>query len=345
PVGELLPVDLSRHVPASSGAVRMKLTRDGWLQPWIRLRSDEAAEESRLAAMPDFVTLNPVEGVKPGAIVMASVEDTQGQSWPALVVQRFGKGRSGALCIGDFWRWRLHEGREQLRLQAGQFGGVQSANIVAPGETPGEDLSDHARASRQLMRWLVADVPRQLNVQVQPDPMLGVGMVRILASVRGADFEPREDADVQFVVTSPAGKEIKLTGMAADETAGDFEAVVSALDPGPWQVSVTATLPAEPDQASPEPLTTTTGWASQPDQDEMRSVHVNRSLLERLTTMTGGRLVKISELDDFISSFPVDQVAVVEIHSWQIWHQWWVYLIAVACLVGDWTLRRRRGLP
>ncbi|MCA9062187.1 MAG: hypothetical protein KDA96_03990 [Planctomycetaceae bacterium] len=347
PVGELLPIDLSRSIPSPGGPTRMTLTRDGWLQPWVRLRNNEPDEEQRIASMPGFVTLNPVDGAKPGAVVMASVDDGQGNSWPALVVHRFGKGRAGALCIGDFWRWRLHEGREKLREAAMQTGPStdQAPRIVAPGEKPDEDLSDHARASRQMMRWLVADVPRRLNVMVRPDASLGVGSVRLLAHVMGSDFEPREDADVRFVVTGPNGKSLEVSGKPTDDTPGAFEAVVAAADAGAWQVATTAVLPTDPDAPEEEPLKATTGWASQPDQDEMKSTVVNRSFLDQIAELSGGRVVEADELDDFISDFPTEKVAVVEIHSWQIWHQWWVYLTAVICFAGDWTLRRRRGLP
>ena len=56
PIGEMLPIDLSREMKSPASGVRLSLTRDGWLQPWVRLRSDETAEEERLqfnARIPD----------------------------------------------------------------------------------------------------------------------------------------------------------------------------------------------------------------------------------------------------------------------------------------------------
>ncbi|HQZ69577.1 MAG TPA: glutamine amidotransferase, partial [Planctomycetaceae bacterium] len=107
PIGEMLPIDLSREMKAPEGGVRLSLTRDGWLQPWVRLRSDENEETERLGSMPEFLTLNSASFVRPGAVIMAEVQDAEDSRWPALVVQRFGKGRTAALCIGDLWRWRL----------------------------------------------------------------------------------------------------------------------------------------------------------------------------------------------------------------------------------------------
>ena len=50
PVGELLPVYLNRAEPIHEGEeYRLVLTREGWLQPWVRLRKTEDEERQRLA--------------------------------------------------------------------------------------------------------------------------------------------------------------------------------------------------------------------------------------------------------------------------------------------------------
>ena len=41
-------------VTTPSGAVHLQLEREGWLQPWARLRDNENDERARLAAMPAF---------------------------------------------------------------------------------------------------------------------------------------------------------------------------------------------------------------------------------------------------------------------------------------------------
>ena len=340
PVGELLPVDLHRSVDGPGGPVRLELTRDGWLQPWIRLRDNEEAEHMRLTEMPSFVTVNSVDFVRPGAVVMARVSDERGASWPALVVQRFGRGRSAALCIGDLWRWRLHDGLKELRQQEAGF---VPGQIVEPGGKPEEDLNDYARASRQMIRWLVADVPQRLDVSARPEPALGLGMWRLTVDVRDRDFEPREDADIHVKVTKPDGEVIELVGEPSDEQIGQFEIVLSALQPGPYTAEVAATL-THPDEG-PEELAASTGWASQPDQEEMASVRVDRKYLQQIADQTGGQLVQADELDDFVEQLSASDAPIVEIWSWPVWHQWWVFVTAVICFVGDWTIRRRLGLP
>ena len=342
PIGEMLPIDLSREMQSPAGGVRLSLTRDGWLQPWIRLRSDEVSEEERLSSMPDFRTLNASAFVRPGAIVMAEVQDEQENRWPALVVQRFGKGRTAALCVGDLWRWRLREGLRKFQALDGPSDSKTPATVVAPGSVPGEDLSDHSRACRQMIRWLVADVPKRMDVSIKDEPTLGAGTVKLTAFVRGTDFEARENADVKFSVKGPDGQTFQLTGEPSDAESGMFEATVAAGQSGAWTATVTATLE---DSESEEPLVATTGWASQPDQKELRSVQVDHTFLEAVANITGGRTLAISELDRFVDSLPEGHAPLVEVWSWPIWHSWWIFIAAVACFVTDWTLRRRRGLP
>lgn len=344
PIGKLLPVDLSRAVAFPSQPVRLTLTRDGWLQPWVRLRSDETAESLRLEDMPGFSTVNSTAFVRPGAVVMAEVEDADRNHWPALVVQRFGRGRSAALCVGDFWRWRLREGLLALRDGPSRGDVPGAREIVSPGGQANDDLSDHARACRQMMRWLVAEVPRRLDVSVNRVPELGVGAVRIRARVRGSDFEPRENVEVTIAVTSPDGRVTELSGEPADDEAGLFEVLVSASDAGPWRARVSAELIPDQDEDE-ETLTAETGWSSQPDQEEMRSVRINRAWADQVADATGGRVIETDEVDDLISRLNSSDVPIVELWSWPVWHQWWVFAAAVGCLVADWTLRRRRGLP
>lgn len=342
PVGELLPIDLHRDVAAPAGPVRLSLTRDGWLQPWIRLRSDENAETKRLDDMPEFLTLNATGFIRPGAVVMSTVQDSSGREFPALVTQRFGRGRSAALCVGDFWRWRMNEGRRKLREYSLQLLDP-SARPIPPGADPAEDLNDHARACRQMVRWLVADVPRRLDVSVKSDPSLGLGSVRLMADLKGRDFDVREDADIMFTVTRPNGEEFPVAGEPSEDVAGRFEAVVHGVNPGAYRAEVVAKL-TDADRL-PEELRAHVGWASQPDQQEMKSVTTNRRLLEEIAATTGGRVIDGNELDSFVDELARSDAPLVEVWSWPLWHQWWIFGVAVGCFVTDWTIRRRNGLP
>ena len=86
PIAAMLPVYLDRAADAALPSKwKLTLTREGWLQPWTRLRATEADEKTRLAVMQPHEVLNPVSGIKPGASVLATVSDPSGKTYPALV--------------------------------------------------------------------------------------------------------------------------------------------------------------------------------------------------------------------------------------------------------------------
>jgi hypothetical protein len=193
-----------------------------------------------------------------------------------------------------------------------------------------------------MVRWLVADVPRRMDLEVREQPALGTGNVKLTAFVRGVDFEARENADVKFVVTGPDGQTFELTGEPSDQDSGMFEVNVAAAQSGAWKATATAVLS---DDGETAPLVASTGWASQPDQKELKSVQVDRAFLEAVAKSTGGRTLELDQLEDFVDSLPQSSAPLVEVWSWPIWHSWWVFVVAMACIGTDWTLRRRRGLP
>ena len=340
PIGELLPLDLRREATAVQGPLRLKLTREGWLQPWVRLRTDEESERSRLLDMPTFETLNPAVRVRPGAQVMASVSDEAGQEWPALVVQRFGRGRSAAMCIGDLWRWRMDEGRRTVA--AGLSSGSGQAGEPWDRE-PSEDRGDYSRAARQMVRWLVSDVPRRLTVSSTPAPEEGVHTWRVSAAVRDEQFVVREDAQVVVKVTRPDGTTFEQRARPSDDELGRYDTVITAAESGAWICEVTASLEEDGDEF--EELTATHGWASQPDQQEMARAAVNGSLLNSVAENSRGRVIDWGEIDGFVDALSSTEAPVMEVRSWPIWHQWSVFVAALVCFVGDWGIRRRLGYP
>ena len=91
-VPSLRPSKVNRPPVAGQGdpEYRLVLTREGWLQPWVRTRKTEDDERRRLASMPAFHTLSRVGNLKPGAVVLSEVRDPAGNTVPALVAQQFG---------------------------------------------------------------------------------------------------------------------------------------------------------------------------------------------------------------------------------------------------------------
>ena len=205
PIAELLPVYLERRGSVSPvDNLEFDLTREGQISKWLRLRKTEADEEDRLENMPKFRVLNQVDRIKPGASVMASMTAENGGKLPALVVQRYGHGKSAALLIGDMWRWQM------------------------AGDGKREDLP---RAWRQMIRWLVADVPNR--VQLTTEPGDGVGQ-KLIVRARDEEFKPLGFANVELSVL-PSGDESKAIDLSVEPAGtetGAFESLYIPREEG-----------------------------------------------------------------------------------------------------------------
>jgi uncharacterized membrane protein len=324
PVGDMLPVYLSGQKEAEAGnakppvPVRYELDREGWLQPWARLRDNEDSEKARLAAMPAFEVINRVRDVKPGASVIATSMDEQGAPAPALVVQRFGLGRTAALTIGDVWRW-----------------GMRDADA----------RKDMERAWRQLIRWMVADVPGRVSLLAAPVPGDAAGAVKLQVRVRDANWQPVDNATVTVEIesviadgTPPAP--LKLTAQPSADEAGLSEATFVPRSAAAFRARVVALNAAGAEAGRAE-----AGWVSDPAAAEFASLVPVRAPLEELARRTGGRVLTEKELDAWANSLPAEKAPVMETWTQPLWHTPWIFLLAVACLCGEWAWRRTHGMP
>jgi len=330
PVGDMLPVYLDSIT--GSGPLtnlQLSLTREGWLQPWARLRSNETEEKSRIEAMPTFQTLNRVRDVKPGASVIATVQDGSGTSHPALVVQRFGNGRTAALTIGDLWRWGLRD------------------------EAMHQDL---AKTWRQLNRWLVSDVPRRVELRAEPKRDDPNGALTLQVRARDRQFQPLDNATVILTVRTvsnapPASASTNRPPPVTGTNSIRLTVEPSATEPGVYQATFvpreTGAYLAEAivtDGAGVEAGSAQAGWTADPAADEFRSLRPNRALMEKIARGTEGEVIDAGRLDQFVASLPNRKAPITESWSNPLWNRSAVLLLALTCFAVEWGLRRWKGM-
>ncbi len=313
PVGNLLPVYLDRPEDvAPLNNLKLSLTRDGWLQPWVRLRDNEAADRARLGEMTEFVSLNRVRGKKPGANVLATVSTSNQGSDPALVTHTFGRGRVASVLLGDLWRWGLK------------------------GETEREDLD---KAWRQMIRWLVADVPVPFDLATLEGSEAGGRQITVRA--HDPAFAPLDNAQVQLTV-KPLGDDqpVELQAEAEPDQAGLYQSHYLPRTNGGYLVE--ADVQDETGQLLGRRQA---GWATDHAAAEYRSLAPNTALMADLAHRTGGRVIELEDLEKFAAGLPALRAPVTEIRHVPLWNQGPIFLLALLCFVTEWFLRRRKGLP
>jgi hypothetical protein len=88
-----------------------------------------------------------------------------------------------------------------------------------------------------------------------------------------------------------------------------------------------------------------TGWTAEPAADEFRRLTPNRVLLRQIAAQTGGEVVELNELQRFVADLPNKRIPITEPWVYPLWHRPLIFLLAIACLVGEWGARRWKGLP
>jgi hypothetical protein len=262
-----------------------------------------------------------VRALKPGASVIASVRDAQGAELPALAVQRFGRGRTAALMVGDMWRWGMKDAAAQ---------------------------ADLGRAWRQLVRWLIADVPARVQTTVEPLAADANGAMQVQVRVRDEKFQPVDDATVTIAIEPVvfAGTDgavatpIKLEAEPALSEPGLYQATYVPRHTGGFKAVASVKGGAGADLGRAE-----AGWSSDLAAEEFRSLVPNTALLEEIARKTGGQVIAASDLDAFAQRLPQLQAPVMETWSYPAWHTPVMFAFALACLLAEWGLRRWKGMP
>jgi uncharacterized membrane protein len=321
PIGDMLPVYLDRIEDAEPpGPLKLELTREGFLQPWARLRDNEADEKARLQSMAPFQVLNRVRDVKPGATVISRVIDAKSRAFPALVVQRFGRGHTAAYTVGDVWRWGLHDP---------------------------DAHRDMDKSWRQLVRWLVANVPNRVDLAAEPEPENPNGAISLQVRVRDAKFQPLDNANISLRVEpvmvdasdAASTNSIKIQVEPSSEP-GLYHATYVPRATGGYRASVCVT-----NAEGVEVGRAVAGWSSDLAADEFRSLTPNLPLLQSIAQRTGGKIISAEKLEQFARDLPSYHAPIMEAWTFPIWHTPAVFAFALVTLVSEWGLRRWKGLP
>ncbi len=310
PLAEALPVYLgAAHARPPALPVRVRLTREGMLQPWMRLRAGEREEAARLATMPAYLVANGLDALKPGAEALATLTDADGRDGPAIASQRFGLGRATAFLVGDWWRWGLR-------------GPAQRADLD--------------KFWRQALRGLLADTPRRAALATRPAED---GGTELAVTALGPDFRPAERSIVTARVRDPDGRWTPVDVAPDPESPGRFTARIPAKKSGPWLAEAVVT-----DEGDGSSQRAQGGWAIDAEAAEFRSLRPDPGAIQALVRATGGRVVAAAELPALIEELKKRPASVTGTRAEPLWHHGAWLALALACLAGEWSLRRGRGL-
>lgn len=325
----VLPVDLGSDVSSAQGNnhlvhLRVSPTRSGSLHPVLRMENGAGTQGPNDPApgatvewdrLPPLSSVNRVGAPRPGATVLLTGEnaDSQGPEQPVLAFQRYGAGVSAALAVQDTWLWQMH------------------------ADIPLEDRT-HETLWRQLLRWLIQDVPEPLHATVARDRVAPEEPVEIVARVSSAEHLPVNDARVVARIVDPFGGEREVRLDWSLERDGEYRGSYTPIAAGPHEIHVSAEEGTRALDAPP--VLVEAGVLD----EELRGGAMRDGLLRRIAAETGGEFRTLERTDGLAEALRYTERGTVVQEERDLWDLPAFFLLLVGLLSAEWLLRRRRGL-
>jgi uncharacterized membrane protein len=317
PLAEALPVILERRpidVDSFFTAVRIRPTAFGATHPVTQLGTADEALEDRWRSLPALSAVNRISALKPGAsTLLEATGDGLDNPAPALAYHRYGRGRAAVFAVQDTWLWQMH------------------ADIPLDDET-------HETLWRQLLRWLVEDVPNHVTATADVDLVESGTPVTITAEVSDSGYIRVNGADVDARVVAPDGSVSSVPLEWSVQRDGEYRATIVPDQDGRYEVHVDAAQ-------SGASLGADVVYVEAGDLgSEFRNAELQQDALERLAEETGGRYYDLGSAQTLPEDVSFTESGTTVREERDLWDMPILLVALLALLATEWTYRRRRGL-
>jgi uncharacterized membrane protein len=319
PLEDLIPLRLQQSQTNSAAALfqdmefKAQLTDYGRIHVVTRLSLLEQENNERWEKAPSLIGYNPTGGPKPGATVLARAMgiDAPGPGPVLLAFQRFGRGKSMALTTSSTWRWRMEQDHRD---------------------------NFHEIFWKQMLRWLVSDVPDGINLQSEKHSYSLDETVALKAEVNDESFLRVSNAQISARVQSPSGQinTVPLTWDLREE--GMYVGPFQPREEGIYEVT------AEAHQGSRSLGSAKTNFRISESLEEYHNAALNTDLLEKLAADTRGRYYTPENVGTLPEDISYVDSGASRIEEKVLWDMPILFLILIGAVSAEWILRKRKGL-
>ncbi len=327
PVADALPLLIDPHARASEPTTfaRLKVlpTRAGQAHAVTQIAGNEAASAARWPDLPQVTAINAPLALKPAATVLLNGTDERGRSIPALVWQPYGRGKSIAFLPQDSWEWQMH------------------ASIPLEDQT-------HENFWRQMLRWLVADVPSPLEANATTDRVEPGEAITVEATLVDPTFVELNDARVMAHVTRPGGSTLDVPLQWTGERDGQYRGTFVSTVPGAYEVSVDAERAGKPigtiDPKTGKVIEYVTYVRAGAGDAEYFDPTMHETPLRRIAEDTGGRFYTTENIAGLPEDISYAGRGVTSVEERELWNMPIILLMLVGLVCAEWGYRRTVGL-
>ncbi len=331
PIEDILPVKLPNStnpdVVLDTTPFRPKLTGAGTRHPITQMAFDPASNREIWQNLPKLRGTNVVREAKPEATVLAEhpTRENDGRPMPVLTVSEKGDGRTMALTSDSTWRWNFEH--------------------VGQGGTPRE----YQVFWNSAIRWLIKD-PELKLIQVDiPEEVYPPGDdLEANISISKPDYTPAKNLDGTVDLMHRSFETIREQGASSSpdviaskdfktNAQGQYQAEFPVDDPGVYTVAAQS-------DTSAGTLEDREIVLSIPDVEEFRNIVPRNEMMSQFASATGGHAATLPDFNPGDLEF--DESSRVEINRRKVVHLWnsvVVFILILALLTAEWTLRRRWG--
>lgn len=316
PLEELLPLRLGdgggavrANATRSDDQLKVRPTPEGERHPLMRIGATDEEARTRWASLPSLAGVVQLAGARPGASVLAVMDDAGGA--PVIAVQRFGAGRTALFAGQASWRWKM----------------------LRPSTDP-----SYERFWRQTARWLTADALEPITV-TPPGTVLPGDPVELPILARTTEFAASPRDELRVRVEAPGGEVTDIVPALSDPARGLFTARVPAAERGIYRAEVVRT--GHTGHAARTELRWLVGGLDR----ELADPRLNEAALRRLAGASGGRYATADQGGEVAGWATAAARAADRPPEWRdAWHTGWMFAGLVLLMSVEWALRRRWGL-
>jgi hypothetical protein len=191
---------------------------------------------------------------------------------------------------------------------------------------------------RQLLRWLVSDVPEQVNLETDKDSYSLDENAVVRTEVNDESFLRLNNAQVSARIKAPSGRisTVPLTWDLSKE--GQYTATFKPEELGIHEVT------AEAFRSGKSLGIARTSFRVADSLEENHNANLNVDLLKKLAAGTGGRYYNVNSTRTLAEDISYSDKGATRLEEKELWDMPILFLLLVGAVSTEWILRKRKGL-